>query len=78
MPKSAVRDFRVHACHLDPHHSRRVRERSFEAAAISYLEDYPPTPDDEDEISVIVREVGSGHEHCFKVNLETGETAPCK
>jgi hypothetical protein len=30
---------------------------------------------DEHEISVIVREVGAGHEHCFRIDLESGETA---
>jgi hypothetical protein len=77
MPKPAVRAFRVHARHIDTHHARLVKETSFEAAAISYIEDYPHAPDDEEEISVIVRELGSGHEHCFKINFETGETETC-
>jgi len=32
---------------------------------------------DEHEISVIVREVGTGHEHCFRIDLDSGEAAPC-
>jgi hypothetical protein len=32
---------------------------------------------DDHEISVIVREVQTGHEHCFRIDLDSGETAPC-
>ncbi len=76
MPNPANdRDFRVHARHVDHHHGRLVSERSFEAAAVAYLEDLPLA--DETEISVIVQDVGSGHEHCFRFDLETGETTTC-
>jgi hypothetical protein len=70
------RQFSVFARHLDGHHARTVSERSFEAAAVAYVEDFHP-PGDEDEISVIVRDIESGHEHCFRIDLETGETAAC-
>ena len=77
MPAEAQdRQFRVHARHIDGHHARTVSERSFEAAAIAYLEDLHP-PGDESEINVIVHEVETGHEHCFRIDLETGETAAC-
>ena len=68
--------YSVHARHVDAHHARIVEERSFEAAAVAYVEDLHPVGD-EPEISVIVREVDSGHEHCFRIDLESGETAPC-
>jgi hypothetical protein len=29
------------------------------------------------ELSVVVRELVTGHEHCFKIDLDSGETAPC-
>ncbi len=77
MPTNANdREFSVHARHVDRHHARVVLERSFEAAAIAYVEDLHPLGD-EPEISVIVREVCSGHEHCFKIDLDTGETSGC-
>ena len=72
-----TRTFRVHARHTDVHHARTLREPSFEAAAIAYVEHLHELPDDGEEISVIVREIESGHEHCFKVNLDSGETASC-
>jgi hypothetical protein len=33
--------------------------------------------DDDGEISVIVRDLDSGHEHCFRIDLDSGETQPC-
>jgi hypothetical protein len=69
--------FRVHARHVDHHHARVVEESSFEAAAVAYLEDFLTVGGESDAISVIVRNLDDGHEHCFTVDLETGETAPC-
>jgi len=71
---SDVRQFSVHARHLDRHHARILEEKSFEAAAVAYVEDLHPSLE---EISIIVREVETGHEHCFHIDLDTGETAPC-
>ena len=77
MPNTANdREFRVLARHLDGHHARVLRERSFEAAAVAYVEDLHELGD-EPQIRVVVREVASGHEHCFVVDVDTGETAPC-
>ena len=78
MPHVAAepRRFRVHARHVEAHHARVLEERSFEAAAIAYLEDLHGVSD-APEISVIVQEVDSGHEHCFRIDLETGATASC-
>jgi hypothetical protein len=73
-----VRQFSVHARHVDSHHAHVVKEASFEAAAIAYIEDFSHFPGDEPEISVIVRDVASGHEHCFRVDLGSGETTPCE
>lgn len=71
-----TRHFSVHARHVDAHHARTLEERSFEAAAVAYVEDLHELGD-ADEISVIVREVDSGHEHCFRIDLDSGETSRC-
>jgi hypothetical protein len=78
MPQAAKspRRFSVYARHVDRHHARIVEEASFEAAAVAYLEDFHPPVDDSNEVSVIVRDLADGHEHCFKVDLG-GEAAPC-
>jgi hypothetical protein len=81
MPQAAApvaRRFSVHARHVDSHHARVVEEASFEAAAVAYVEDFSLVTEDEGpEIRVIVRDLANGHEHCFRIDLETGEAAPC-
>ncbi len=74
---SSGRTFSVRARHMDAHHGRLVSEATFEAAAIAYVEDFPPAGPEQAEISVIVRDLKSGHEHCFRLDLATGETAAC-
>ena len=69
--------FSVYARHAGPHHARIVHEPSFEAAAVAYVEDLAIAPEHGEEISVIVRDLDTHHEHCFRVDLETGETASC-
>lgn len=76
-PAAQTRRFSVHARHVDAHHARQVEEASFEAAAVAYVEDVHPTTTDGQEISVIVREIATGREHCFRIDLDSGETAPC-
>jgi hypothetical protein len=71
-----TRKFSVRARHVDAHHARVLEEVSFEAAAVAYVEDLHALGDEPD-ISVIVREVGTGREHCFRIDLESGETTPC-
>ncbi len=72
-----IRQFSVRARHVDRHQARLLEERSFEAAAVAYVEDFHPSLTDEQAISVVVREVETGHEHCFRIDLETGDAAPC-
>jgi hypothetical protein len=72
-----TRRFSVHAQHVDSHHARVLEETSFEAAAVAYVENFHPSLTEDHEISVVVREVGTGHEHCFRIDLESGDTAPC-
>lgn len=68
-----LRRFRVRSRHEDIHHGRVVMEPTFEAAAIAYLEHQPLPEDGRTEISVIVHDIQSGHEHSFLVRLPTGE-----
>ena len=72
-----TRTFSVRARDVDSHHARTLEEASFEAAAVAYVEDFHPPVGAGDDISVIVREIETGHEHCFRIDLGTGETAPC-
>ncbi len=61
----------------DRRNARLVTEASFEAAAVAYVEDYSLSAEDEGEIKVIVRDLANGAEHCFRIDLEAGETSPC-
>jgi len=76
-PGPETRRFIVHARHLDRHHSRILEEASFEAAAIAFVEDFQVSLGEDNEISVVVRELGTDHETCFKIDLDTGQAAPC-
>lgn len=76
-PPGAARQFCVRSRHADGHHARFLEEATFEAAAVAYVEDIHPSVADGDEFSVIVCEVGTGLEHCFRIDLESGKTAPC-
>lgn len=75
--QSATHRFRVHARDGDRSHGRVLEESSFEAAAVAYLEDFVSVGAEAHEIRVIVTNLDDGHEHCFLVDLDTGETAPC-
>ena len=75
MPQTleTTRTFRVHARHTDLHHARTLQEPSFEAAAVAYVEHLHELPAEGGDISVVVREVDTGHEHSFRVNLDGGD-----
>ena len=72
----AARRFSVHT-RDNSHHTRIVEEASFEAAAVAYVEDFHPPVNEDNEVSIVVRDLEDGHEHCFRVDLDSGETAPC-
>jgi hypothetical protein len=76
MTTAVTRRFSVHARHLERHHARVVAEASFEAAAIAYAEDLH-LMDAAGDISLIVRDLEDGCEHCFVLDLTTGDTHTC-
>ena len=77
MTDPQTRLFRVRARHLATSHGHVVTEASFEAAAVAWLEAWPGAIGADPTISVVVRELATGHEHCFGIDLDTGATAPC-
>ncbi len=72
-----LREFRVNVRHGDRHHARVVREASFEAAAIAYLDDYAQPPEDGPGVNILVHELATGQEHCFQVDFDTGDVIAC-
>ncbi|MDZ4371097.1 MAG: DUF5961 family protein [Phenylobacterium sp.] len=70
----AIRRYLVHDRELGRQHALLVEEASAEAAAVAYAEDFPHAAA---EVSLIVRDLSDGHEHCICVDLETGEATDC-
>jgi hypothetical protein len=78
MSTDSARRFSVHPRHEARHGARVVVEASFEAAAIAFAQDFVPAGSgNEAEAAVIVRDLETGVEHCFRIDLDTGETAAC-
>jgi hypothetical protein len=81
MPSPALqperRRFSVHAQSEGRHRSEIIYGEAHEAAAIGFVEQHTPSLDEDDHVSVIVHDCDSGQERCFRIDLGTGETAPC-
>jgi hypothetical protein len=76
MTDTQARLFRVQARHPEAPHARLVTEASFEAAAVAWLEAWPCEIGSGATISVLVRDLDTGCERCFGVDLDTGASAP--
>jgi hypothetical protein len=76
-PLTQTHRYRVHPRDIDGSSVRVLEEASFEAAAVAYAEDFGYVTDGAHEMKVVVRDLDSGHEHCFLIDLDTGQTASC-
>jgi hypothetical protein len=72
-----ARRFSVHAMSEGRHRSEIVYGSGHEDAAIGFVEHHTPPLDADDHVSVIVHDCESGQEHCYRIDLGTGEAAPC-
>jgi hypothetical protein len=54
-----------------------IEEASFEAAAVAFAEDWPHPEAGEASVAVLVQDLGSGREHCYRIDFDTGEAQPC-
>lgn len=78
MPNAtSQREFAVRARAEGTHHPRRILERSFEAAAIAYAEDLPHDSQSASRVAVVVRDTATGAEHCFHIDLDSGDADAC-
>ena len=75
MPQTADRAFSVHGVEAAPSRGQRVAARSFEDAALTFLETHHPP--DFSEVSLLVEDCETGERQCFRVDLESGATEPC-
>ena len=71
------RTYHVHARHEGRDSSHRVEAKSFEEAAIGFVERWHPAQTDDGAVSVLVAEGDTGAEHCFTVHLDEGDASPC-
>ncbi|HEY8571473.1 DUF5961 family protein [Phenylobacterium sp.] len=71
------RRFSVHGVEEAPSRGHMVEGVSFEDAALHYIEDCHPAPDSDDEVALFVEDCETGERQCFRIDLTTGEAAPC-
>lgn len=75
MQPSLQRRFAVHAAAEAAACSRLVEGVSFEDAALHFLEDRHLEGDT--TVQLFVEDCQTGEQQCFRIDLATGETAPC-
>jgi hypothetical protein len=73
-----IQTYRVHARDDDHNHGHAVDAVSFEEAAVAFVELWHPPVDADNEVSVIVRQAESGVELCYRIDLDSGDAAPCQ
>jgi hypothetical protein len=74
-PATADRAFSVHGVDDAPSRGQRVAAPNFEEAALSFLETHHPP--EFAEVSLMVEDCETGERQCFRIDLESGATAPC-
>ncbi len=77
MTEQPTRRFAVHAAHEDRAREHGVQGTSFEDAAVAFVETWHPTVDAEGDVTVIVTDCETGRQHCLRIDVDTGATAPC-
>ncbi|RAK58443.1 hypothetical protein DJ021_00830 [Phenylobacterium hankyongense] len=71
------RRFAVHGAAEAPSRAHMIEGASFEDAALHFVENFHPTANANDEVSLMVEACDTGERQCFRVHTDTGETAPC-
>ena len=72
-----TRRFCVHGAAEAPSRGEVVEGLSFEDAALAFVEARHLEPDGGDEVALMVADVETGEQQCFRVDLASGDTAPC-
>lgn len=71
-----MRRFSVHGVDDAPSRGRQLVAPTFEAAALEFVEAHP-AEDEGGEIALMVEDCDTGERQCFRIDLASGETAPC-
>lgn len=72
-----TRRFCVHGVAESATRGHVVEGVSFEDAALGFVEDHHPVAGPDEEVSLYVEDLETGERQCFRIDPETGETAPC-
>ena len=59
------------------HQTHRVEGASFEEAAFEFVDRWHPEGTETGDVAVIVTDCVTGEQHCFRLDLETGEAGAC-
>lgn len=73
---SLQRRFCVHDIHEAANRAHVVEGLSFEDAALHFVADFHPSVGD-DEVSLSIEDIETGERLCLRIDLESGEAAPC-
>lgn len=73
---SLQRRFCVHDIHEAANRAHVVEGLSFEDAALHFVADFHPGVAD-DEVSLSIEDIETGERQCLRIDLESGEAAPC-
>ena len=73
----AQRRFSVHGAEEAPSRAHLVEGVSFEDAALTFVEDAHPQGNG-DEVALLVEDCETGERQCFRIDLGTGESGPCR
>jgi hypothetical protein len=71
------RRFSVHGVEDAPARALLVEGRNFEDAALSFVEHQHLEQDGDQAVSLLVEDCDTGERQCFRIDLATGEAAPC-
>ena len=75
---SLQRRFCVHGVAEQASRAHVIEGVSFEDAALHFIGDHHPVADADEEVSLYVEDLETGERQCFRIDMETGETAPCE
>ncbi len=71
------RSFSVHGVDDAPARGYLIDGLTFEDAALHYLAERHIDASPDGDVALIVEDCQTGERQCFRVDLATGETAPC-
>jgi hypothetical protein len=75
-PDEETRNFAVRASHDDRRQVHAIEGLTAQEAALTFVEHWFPA-DPGDQVSVVVVDNDSGRQECFRIDLDSGDAAPC-